>query len=88
MDEKIIELLPSVHAVVVFTSRKMRDNIRCRKVAEYFTNQKSRNYKDMAEIIYADLQGDFTMYSYPHAVGGWLRHLVKGRKGLYRIILI
>ena len=63
--------------LVVCVSRGFKTNISCQRIARYAVTQEKR-----CVLLFALMQGDYTMSSSPEVVNGWLGHMIKGNLAL------
>lgn len=65
--------MKSCAVLVICVSRGYKTNVACQRIARYAVTQEKRSV-----LLFALLQGDYTMSSTPEVVSGWLGHMIKG----------
>lgn len=75
--EVIIDAVDHSYAVIIFVSKEYRDSPACRFTAEYaVTKAATRGAENELKVLYVMLDEQFTPYSRPTAVDGWLGYLI------------
>lgn len=75
LDELVLAAMETSCVIIIGVSRSFKNSITCQRIARH--SLKLQAEKKSVAVLYALLQGDFTLMSIPEKVTGWLGHMLK-----------
>ena len=82
IDDEIIDEINKSSIVVACITKDLRHSLSCKMILQFVRDLKldGSTYEKSnlcPEVSFCLMQGDYTMVSQPHAIDGWLRHLMR-----------